>query len=83
MSVGWLAVCRLVVVDVAFYTENMAALKSLERLDLNMVEIWEQKRWWRTTGRPGLTDRPGDGGPTSGAEHDGRLRLAEARRDQI
>uniref|UniRef100_A0A671WLQ9 Vacuolar protein sorting-associated protein 54 n=1 Tax=Sparus aurata TaxID=8175 RepID=A0A671WLQ9_SPAAU len=34
----------LVVVDVAFYTENMAALKSLERLDLNMVEIWEQKR---------------------------------------
>lgn len=58
MSVGWLAVCRLVVVDVAFYTENMAALKSLERLDLNMVEIWEQKRWWRTTGRPGPTDRP-------------------------
>lgn len=44
MPVGWLTVCRLVVVDVAFYTENMAALKSLERLDLNMVEIWEQKR---------------------------------------
>uniref|UniRef100_A0A3Q3B4M1 Vacuolar protein sorting-associated protein 54 n=1 Tax=Kryptolebias marmoratus TaxID=37003 RepID=A0A3Q3B4M1_KRYMA len=34
----------LVVVDVAFYTENIQALKSLERLDLNMVEIWEQKR---------------------------------------
>ncbi|KAK2918456.1 vacuolar protein sorting-associated protein 54 isoform X1 [Channa argus] len=34
----------LVVVDVAFYTENVQALKSLERLDLNMVEIWEQKR---------------------------------------
>lgn len=38
------AVCRLVVVDVAFYTENVQALKSLERLDLNMAEIWEQKR---------------------------------------
>ncbi|XP_074552157.1 vacuolar protein sorting-associated protein 54 [Halichoeres trimaculatus] len=34
----------LVVVDVAFYTENTQALKSLERLDLNMAEIWEQKR---------------------------------------
>ncbi|XP_065816659.1 LOW QUALITY PROTEIN: vacuolar protein sorting-associated protein 54 [Labrus bergylta] len=34
----------LVVVDVAFFTENMQALKSLERLDLNMAEIWEQKR---------------------------------------
>ncbi|CAJ1052867.1 vacuolar protein sorting-associated protein 54 [Xyrichtys novacula] len=34
----------LVVVDVAFYTENIQALKSLERLDLNMTEIWEQKR---------------------------------------
>lgn len=34
----------LVVVDVAFYTENVQALKSLERLDLNMTEIWEQKR---------------------------------------
>ncbi|XP_026159336.1 vacuolar protein sorting-associated protein 54 isoform X1 [Mastacembelus armatus] len=34
----------LVVVDVAFYTENFQALKSLERLDLNMAEIWEQKR---------------------------------------
>ncbi|KAM3865158.1 vacuolar protein sorting-associated protein 54 [Diretmus argenteus] len=34
----------LVVVDVAFYTENVQALKNLERLDLNMVEIWEQKR---------------------------------------
>uniref|UniRef100_A0A3Q2Q5P0 Vacuolar protein sorting-associated protein 54 n=2 Tax=Fundulus heteroclitus TaxID=8078 RepID=A0A3Q2Q5P0_FUNHE len=34
----------LVVVDVAFYTENILALKSLERLDLNMAEIWEQKR---------------------------------------
>ncbi|XP_039659575.1 vacuolar protein sorting-associated protein 54 isoform X2 [Perca fluviatilis] len=34
----------LVVVDVAFYTENVQALKSLDRLDLNMVEIWEQKR---------------------------------------
>nr|XP_054607722.1 vacuolar protein sorting-associated protein 54 isoform X1 [Nothobranchius furzeri] len=34
----------LVVADVAFYTENIQALKSLERLDLNMAEIWEQKR---------------------------------------
>uniref|UniRef100_A0A667XK49 Vacuolar protein sorting-associated protein 54 n=1 Tax=Myripristis murdjan TaxID=586833 RepID=A0A667XK49_9TELE len=34
----------LVVVDVAFYTENVQALRSLERLDLNMAEIWEQKR---------------------------------------
>lgn len=34
----------LVVVDVAFYTENLQALRSLERLDLNMAEIWEQKR---------------------------------------
>ncbi|KAM4750604.1 vacuolar protein sorting-associated protein 54 [Anableps anableps] len=34
----------LVVVDVAFYTENILALKSLERLNLNMAEIWEQKR---------------------------------------
>uniref|UniRef100_A0A3Q3XL76 Vacuolar protein sorting-associated protein 54 n=1 Tax=Mola mola TaxID=94237 RepID=A0A3Q3XL76_MOLML len=34
----------LVVVDVAFYTGNVQALKSLERLDLNMAEIWEQKR---------------------------------------
>ncbi|XP_033985612.1 vacuolar protein sorting-associated protein 54 [Trematomus bernacchii] len=34
----------LVVVDVAFYTENVQVLKSLDRLDLNMVEIWEQKR---------------------------------------
>lgn len=37
-------VYRLVVVDVAFYTENVQVLKSLERLDLNMAEIWEQKR---------------------------------------
>lgn len=34
----------LVVVDVAFYTENVQGLKSLERLDLNMVEVWEHKR---------------------------------------
>ncbi|TWW59132.1 vacuolar protein sorting-associated protein 54 [Takifugu flavidus] len=34
----------LVVVDVAFYTENIQGLKSLEHLDLNMAEIWEQKR---------------------------------------
>ncbi|XP_047222150.1 vacuolar protein sorting-associated protein 54 isoform X2 [Girardinichthys multiradiatus] len=34
----------LVVVDVAFYTENIQALKTLEQLDLNMAEIWEQKR---------------------------------------
>lgn len=34
----------LVVVDVAFYTENLQVLKSLEPLDLNMAEIWEQKR---------------------------------------
>lgn len=35
---------RLVVVDVAFYTENIQVLRSLENLDLNMAEIWEQKR---------------------------------------
>ncbi|KAM9314459.1 vacuolar protein sorting-associated protein 54 [Pholidichthys leucotaenia] len=34
----------LMMVDVAFYTENIQALKSLERLNLNMAEIWEQKR---------------------------------------
>ncbi|XP_037621182.1 vacuolar protein sorting-associated protein 54 isoform X2 [Sebastes umbrosus] len=34
----------LVSVDVAFYTENVQALKSLDCLDLNMAEIWEQKR---------------------------------------
>ncbi|XP_040002014.1 vacuolar protein sorting-associated protein 54 [Xiphias gladius] len=34
----------LVVVDVAFYAENVQVLRSLERLDLNMAEIWEQKR---------------------------------------
>ncbi|KAI2668089.1 Vacuolar protein sorting-associated protein 54 [Labeo rohita] len=34
----------LVMVDVAFYSENVQALRSLEHLDLNMPEIWEQKR---------------------------------------
>uniref|UniRef100_A0A8C5HQI0 Vacuolar protein sorting-associated protein 54 n=1 Tax=Gouania willdenowi TaxID=441366 RepID=A0A8C5HQI0_GOUWI len=34
----------LVVVDMAFYTDNIHALKNLELLDLNMAEIWEQKR---------------------------------------
>ncbi|XP_072239626.1 vacuolar protein sorting-associated protein 54 isoform X2 [Leuresthes tenuis] len=34
----------LVVVDVAFYVENIQVLKSLEQLNLNMAEIWEQKR---------------------------------------
>ncbi|XP_051559403.1 vacuolar protein sorting-associated protein 54-like isoform X2 [Myxocyprinus asiaticus] len=34
----------LVMVDVAFYSENVQALRALERLDLNMPEIWEQKR---------------------------------------
>ncbi|XP_051773039.1 vacuolar protein sorting-associated protein 54 isoform X3 [Ctenopharyngodon idella] len=34
----------LVMVDVAFYSENVQALRSLECLDLNMPEIWEQKR---------------------------------------
>ncbi|TRY86070.1 hypothetical protein DNTS_030167 [Danionella cerebrum] len=34
----------LVMVDVCFYSENVQALRSLERLDLNMPEIWEQKR---------------------------------------
>lgn len=52
--------CRLVMVDVAFYTENVQALRSLERLDLNMPEIWEQKRWWRTSppGQLGLSATP-------------------------
>uniref|UniRef100_A0A8C2IJS0 Vacuolar protein sorting-associated protein 54 n=1 Tax=Cyprinus carpio TaxID=7962 RepID=A0A8C2IJS0_CYPCA len=35
---------QLVMVDVAFYSENVQALRSLEHLDLNMPEIWEQKR---------------------------------------
>ncbi|KAK6488767.1 vacuolar protein sorting-associated protein 54-like isoform X1 [Huso huso] len=34
----------LVMADVAFYTGNIQALKTLENLDLNMAEIWEQKR---------------------------------------
>ncbi|XP_063247659.1 vacuolar protein sorting-associated protein 54 isoform X3 [Prinia subflava] len=34
----------LVTSDVAFYTGNLQALKGLDDLDLNMAEIWEQKR---------------------------------------
>ncbi|XP_030052013.1 vacuolar protein sorting-associated protein 54 isoform X2 [Microcaecilia unicolor] len=34
----------LVAADVAFYVGNIQALKSLKDLDLNMGEIWEQKR---------------------------------------
>ncbi|KAJ1156215.1 hypothetical protein NDU88_008939 [Pleurodeles waltl] len=34
----------LVAADVAFYTGNVQGLKSLNYLDLNMAEIWEQKR---------------------------------------
>ncbi|KAK0683722.1 VPS54 protein, partial [Pygoscelis papua] len=34
----------LVTSDVAFYTGNLQALKGLKNLDLNMAEIWEQKR---------------------------------------
>ncbi|XP_005989608.1 vacuolar protein sorting-associated protein 54 isoform X2 [Latimeria chalumnae] len=34
----------LVTADVAFYTGNIQVLKGLEDLDLNMAEIWEQKR---------------------------------------
>ncbi|KGL78076.1 Vacuolar protein sorting-associated protein 54 [Tinamus guttatus] len=34
----------LVTADVAFYTGNLQALKGLNDLDLNMAEIWEQKR---------------------------------------
>uniref|UniRef100_A0A8D0DII9 Vacuolar protein sorting-associated protein 54 n=1 Tax=Salvator merianae TaxID=96440 RepID=A0A8D0DII9_SALMN len=34
----------LVTADVAFYTGNLQALKGLQILDLNMAEIWEQKR---------------------------------------
>ncbi|XP_015476983.1 vacuolar protein sorting-associated protein 54 isoform X2 [Parus major] len=34
----------LVTSDVAFYTGNLQALKGLNNLDLNMSEIWEQKR---------------------------------------
>ncbi|XP_066495027.1 vacuolar protein sorting-associated protein 54 [Tiliqua scincoides] len=34
----------LVMADVAFYTGNLQALKGLQTLDLNMTEIWEQKR---------------------------------------
>ncbi|XP_064181238.1 vacuolar protein sorting-associated protein 54 [Anguilla rostrata] len=34
----------LVMVDVAFFTGHIQTLRSLEALDLNMAEIWEQKR---------------------------------------
>ncbi|XP_069464288.1 vacuolar protein sorting-associated protein 54 isoform X2 [Ambystoma mexicanum] len=34
----------LVAADVAFYTGNVQGLKGLNNLDLNMTEIWEQKR---------------------------------------
>ncbi|XP_054830999.1 vacuolar protein sorting-associated protein 54 [Eublepharis macularius] len=34
----------LVTADVAFYTGNLQGLKGLQTLDLNMAEIWEQKR---------------------------------------
>lgn len=34
----------LVASDLAFYTGNIQALKGLESLDINMTEIWEQKR---------------------------------------
>ncbi|KAJ8246182.1 hypothetical protein GJAV_G00264610 [Gymnothorax javanicus] len=34
----------LVMVDVAFYAGNTQALPTLEKLDLNMAEIWELKR---------------------------------------
>uniref|UniRef100_A0A8C2EHR2 Vacuolar protein sorting-associated protein 54 n=1 Tax=Cyprinus carpio TaxID=7962 RepID=A0A8C2EHR2_CYPCA len=45
LNISWsFSLCRLVMVDVAFYSENVQALRSLERLDLNMPEIWEQKR---------------------------------------
>ncbi|KAJ8394189.1 hypothetical protein AAFF_G00049940 [Aldrovandia affinis] len=40
----------LVMVDVAFYTGNVHALKSLGELDLNMAEVWEQKRRTATRG---------------------------------
>ncbi|XP_078261821.1 vacuolar protein sorting-associated protein 54 isoform X2 [Rhinoraja longicauda] len=34
----------LVASDLAFYTGNIQALKGLESLDINMAEIWEQRR---------------------------------------
>ncbi|KAE8601034.1 hypothetical protein XENTR_v10013506 [Xenopus tropicalis] len=34
----------LVAADIAFYTENVQALKGLKDLDLSLAEIWEQKR---------------------------------------
>ncbi|CAM5103632.1 unnamed protein product [Eretmochelys imbricata] len=34
----------LVTADVAFYTGNLQALRGLKNLDLNMAEIWDQKR---------------------------------------
>ncbi|XP_063774512.1 vacuolar protein sorting-associated protein 54 [Pseudophryne corroboree] len=34
----------MVAADIAFYTGNVLALKGLKDLDLNMGEIWEQKR---------------------------------------
>ncbi|XP_053568049.1 vacuolar protein sorting-associated protein 54 isoform X2 [Bombina bombina] len=34
----------LVAADIAFYTGNVKALKGLKDLDLNLSEIWEQKR---------------------------------------
>ena len=47
---------RLVTADVAFYTGNLQALKGLKDLDLNMAEIWEQKRWWHTGKLGSLSD---------------------------
>ncbi|CAL8329389.1 unnamed protein product [Lota lota] len=34
----------LVMVDVAFYTENLLSLRTLESMDLTMADIWEHKR---------------------------------------
>lgn len=47
---------RLVTADVAFYTGNLQALKGLKDLDLNMAEIWEQKRWWHIGKLDSLSD---------------------------
>lgn len=44
----FLFICRMVAADIAFYTGNVQALKGLKDLDLNMGDIWEQKRWCLT-----------------------------------
>lgn len=76
-----LVICRLVMVDVAFYSENVQGLRSLERLDLNMPEIWEQKRWWRTArlGQSGLFVTPTITATCSAPQSEQEVRSVDCR----